>query len=61
MCEELMAKATPHLQPSGAYSSGHRTSSECRIARKETRAIQSRYAQLLRVPVESMEAAKVSR
>jgi hypothetical protein len=60
-CEQLMAKATPHFQPSYGYSNAHRTSSECRIARTETRGIQSRYATLLNMPVENMEAAKVSR
>jgi hypothetical protein len=60
-CEELMAKAAPHFQSADGYSNNHRTSSECRIARKETQRIQSRYAKLLNMPVESMEAAKVSR
>ena len=60
-CERMMAKALPHFEPSGSYSNGHRTSSECRIARSETRGIQSRYSKLLNMPVESMEAAKVSR
>ena len=60
-CEQLMAKATPHFRPSDGYSNTHRTSSECRISRKETHGLQSRYAKLLNMPVESMEAAKVSR
>jgi len=60
-CEQMVAKALPHFQPSYSYSHAHRTSSECRIARKETRGIQSRYSELLNVPVENMEAAKVSR
>lgn len=58
-CEQLMAKAERHMQPS--YARAHRTSSECRIARNETVGIQSRYAQLLNVSVDNMEAAKVSR
>ena len=57
----MMAKARPHFQESSSYSNGHRTSSECRIARNETQGIQSRYARLLNMPVDSMEAAKVSR
>ena len=60
-CEHLMVKARPHFQPSYGYSNSHRTSSECRIARKETQGIQARYSKLLNVPVENMEAAKVSR
>lgn len=60
-CEQLMAKARPHCQPSDSYSNGHRTSSECRLARKETRNIQSRYSKLLNMPIDNMEAAKVSR
>ena len=60
-CEQMMAKATPHFQPSYGYSNSHRTSDECRIARTETTGIQSRYARLLNMPVENMEAAKVSR
>lgn len=60
-CELLMAKARPHFQSSAGYSNGHRTSCECRLARRETQGIQSRYSQLLNVPVENMEAAKVSR
>jgi len=60
-CEQMMAKAGPHFQPSYGYSNDHRTSSECRIARKETVGIQSRYSKLLNMPVENMEAAKVSR
>jgi len=59
-CEKLMAKAGPHFQPSW-YSNDHRTSTECRIARKETQGIQGRYSKLLNMPVENMEAAKVSR
>ena len=60
-CEQLMVKAEPLFKPSHWYSNGHRTSSECRLARKETRGIQSRYSKLLNMPVENMEAAKVSR
>ena len=60
-CEQLMVKAEPHFQPSYGYSNAHRTSSECRIARKETKGIQSRYSKLLNMPVDCMEAAKVSR
>lgn len=60
-CEKLMAKAGPHFQDASYYSNSHRTSSECRIARKETKGIQSKYAKLLNMPVENMEAAKVSR
>ena len=60
-CEAMMSKAGPHFQPSYGYSNSHRTSDECRVARKETRGIQSRYARLLNMPVENMEAAKVSR
>ena len=60
-CEQMMEKAKPHFQPSYGYSNSHRTSDECRIARRETQQIQSRYARLLNMPVESMEAAKVSR
>ena len=60
-CEQLMVKARPHFQPSYGYSNSHRTSSECRLARTETQKIQSRYSKLLNVPVENMEAAKVSR
>ena len=57
----MMVKAKPHFQPSDGYSNSHRTSSECRIARKETQGIQSRYSKLLNVPVDNIEAAKVSR
>lgn len=60
-CEQLVAKAEPLFKPSHWYSNGHRTSSECRLARKETQGIQSRYSKLLNMPVENMEAAKVSR
>ena len=60
-CERLMAKAEPLFKPSSWYSNGHRTSSECRLARKETVGIQTRYSKLLNMPVEHMEAAKVSR
>jgi len=60
-CEQMMAKAEPHFQPSSYYSNAHRTSFECRIARKETQGIQARYSKLLNVPIENMEAAKVSR
>ena len=60
-CEQLMCKAGPHFQPSYGYSKSHRTNSECRIARKETPGIQSRYSKLLNMPIENMEAAKVSR
>ena len=60
-CEQLMAKAVPHFQNAFGYSNNHRTSCECRIARKETNGIQSRYSKLLNMPVENMEAAKVSR
>ena len=60
-CDRLMAAATPHFQDASYYSNSHRTSSECRIARKETTGIQARYAKLLNMPVDNMEAAKVSR
>ena len=60
-CEHLMAKSGPHFERSDLYSNGHRTSSECRIARKETQRIQARYSKLLNMPIENMEAAKVSR
>ena len=60
-CERLMAKAESICKPNDGYSNAHRTSSECRLARKETQGIQSRYATLLNVPVANMEAAKVSR
>jgi len=60
-CERMMAKATPHFENAYGYSNGHRTSCECRIARTETQGIQSRYSKLLNKPIESMEAAKVSR
>ena len=60
-CQQLMDKARPHMQSSYAYSNAHRTSSEFRIARNETQGIQSRYSKLLNMPVENMEAAKVSR
>ena len=60
-CEQLKVKAEPLLTGSYGYSNGHRTSSECRIARKETQGIQSRYSKLCNMPVENMEAAKVSR
>ena len=60
-CEQLMSKAEAHCQPSYSYSNGHRTSSECRIARTETQRIQGRYSKLLRMPIENFEAAKVSR
>ena len=60
-CEQMMDKAEPHFQPSYGYSNAHRTSSECRLARRETKGIQARYSALLNKPVENMEAAKVSR
>eukprot|EP00445_Apocalathium_hangoei_P031298 CAMPEP_0203931992 /NCGR_PEP_ID=MMETSP0359-20131031/70469_1 /ASSEMBLY_ACC=CAM_ASM_000338 /TAXON_ID=268821 /ORGANISM="Scrippsiella Hangoei, Strain SHTV-5" /LENGTH=358 /DNA_ID=CAMNT_0050861393 /DNA_START=32 /DNA_END=1108 /DNA_ORIENTATION=- len=63
-CEQLMIKASMQMKSSAQDASRgamHRNSSDCRIARQETLRLQSRYCELLNVPLENLEAVKVTR
>ncbi|CAE8609956.1 unnamed protein product [Polarella glacialis] len=63
-CQQLIIKASMHMTESArdaGRGATHRNSRDCRIARGETMALQSKYSALLNVPIENLEAVKVTR